>query len=143
MLKDEKLRIQLINVHKLETLVRLSGLMGSRRRFIASVSSSEDDAESGLDVGGVTVRAPLLFHRGSAGGASGDRRSSSSETAAVAFTCQDALDQIGFGRWHVVLLCFSGMVWFSDAVAIMLLSHIGPAVRATHRGPSLLAWPWE
>ena len=104
--------------------------MGSRRRFIASVSSSEDDAESGLDVGGVTVRAPLLFHRGSAGGGSGDRISSSSDTAAVAFTCQDALDQIGFGRWHVVLLCFSGMVWFSDAVAIMLLSHIGPAVSA-------------
>ena len=30
----------------------------------------------------------------------------------------------------MLLLCFSGMVWFSDAVEIMLLSHLGPAVRA-------------
>ena len=63
-------------------------------------------------------RAPLLptSRRGS-----DDRES---ET----FTCQEALDHIGFGRWQVMLLVQSGMVWFGDAVEMMLLSHIGPAV---------------
>lgn len=44
------------------------------------------------------------------------------------FTCQEALDTIGLGRWHMCLLCYSGLVWASDATEIMLLSYIGPAV---------------
>ena len=55
-------------------------------------------------------------------------RRDSDDRESEAFTCQEALDHIGFGRWQVMLLVQSGMVWFGDAVEMMLLSHIGPAV---------------
>ncbi len=36
----------------------------------------------------------------------------------------------GFGRFHVMLLFYCGCAWAADAVEMMLLSFLGPAVRA-------------
>jgi hypothetical protein len=35
----------------------------------------------------------------------------------------------GFGRFHVVLLLYCGCAWAADAMEMMLLSFLGPAVR--------------
>ncbi len=41
----------------------------------------------------------------------------------------------GFGRFQWVVLFYCGCAWAADAVEMMLLSFLGPAVRTTHLGP--------
>ena len=45
------------------------------------------------------------------------------------FTVGDAIDAVGFGRFHFVLLALTGAVWAADAMEMMLLSFLGPAAR--------------
>ncbi|CAL5229494.1 g12830 [Coccomyxa viridis] len=45
------------------------------------------------------------------------------------YTIGAALDHIGFGRFHVMLLFYCGCAWAADAVEMMLLSFLGPAVK--------------
>ncbi|KAK9821616.1 hypothetical protein WJX81_008270 [Elliptochloris bilobata] len=45
------------------------------------------------------------------------------------YTVGEAIDQIGFGRFQVVLLLYCGCAWAADAMEMMLLSFLGPAVR--------------
>ena len=40
----------------------------------------------------------------------------------------DAVDRAGFTKFHVLLLLLAGAVWAADAMEMMLLSFIGPAV---------------
>ncbi|CAK0787220.1 hypothetical protein CVIRNUC_010436 [Coccomyxa viridis] len=47
----------------------------------------------------------------------------------VTFSIGEALDHIGFGRFHVMLLFYCGCAWAADAVEMMLLSFLGPAVK--------------
>ncbi|CAL8465087.1 g4622 [Coccomyxa elongata] len=45
------------------------------------------------------------------------------------YTVGEALDTIGFGRFQWVVLFYCGCAWAADAVEMMLLSFLGPAVR--------------
>eukprot|EP00798_Chlamydomonas_sp_ICE-L_P023273 gene23273-30503_t len=45
----------------------------------------------------------------------------------VEMNIDSALEAVQFGRYHVLLFCYSGLVWFSDALEVMLLSFLGPA----------------
>ncbi|WIA28090.1 hypothetical protein OEZ86_010672 [Tetradesmus obliquus] len=40
---------------------------------------------------------------------------------------EDALDAIGLGRFHVLLLLCVSLVWAGDAMEVMILSYLGPA----------------
>jgi hypothetical protein len=41
----------------------------------------------------------------------------------------EAVDSGGFGRFQWLLLIYVGMAWMSDALEMMLLSYLGPALR--------------
>lgn len=43
-----------------------------------------------------------------------------------AFTVDEALAYIGFGRFQVILLIVLGMAWFADATEILVLAFLGP-----------------
>ena len=45
------------------------------------------------------------------------------------YTVDDAVNALGFGRFQMFMLVYTGMAWTSDAMEMMLLSFIGPAVR--------------
>ncbi|XP_074564705.1 organic cation/carnitine transporter 7-like isoform X1 [Curcuma longa] len=45
------------------------------------------------------------------------------------FTVDDALLSIGFGKFQALVLCYAGMGWISEAMEMMLLSFVGPAVQ--------------
>lgn len=45
------------------------------------------------------------------------------------FRVDEALDAIGFGKFQLGVLAFTGFAWVSDAMEMMLLSFIGPAMR--------------
>ncbi|KAK9757056.1 hypothetical protein RND81_01G137300 [Saponaria officinalis] len=46
------------------------------------------------------------------------------------YTVDDALVAMGFGKFQLLLLAYAGMGWISEAMEMMLLSFIGPAVQA-------------
>ncbi|RAL42670.1 hypothetical protein DM860_009177 [Cuscuta australis] len=45
------------------------------------------------------------------------------------YTVEEALVTMGFGKFQVLVLIYAGMGWISEAMEIMLLSFVGPAVR--------------
>ena len=45
------------------------------------------------------------------------------------YTAVEALDHVGFGKFQIRALCFVGFAWAADAMEMMLLSFIGPAMR--------------
>ncbi|KAL5540128.1 hypothetical protein UlMin_042352 [Ulmus minor] len=47
------------------------------------------------------------------------------------YTVDEALSAVGFGKFQAILLLYAGLGWFADAMEIMILSFIGPALR-TH-----------
>ncbi|KAJ8763496.1 hypothetical protein K2173_002379 [Erythroxylum novogranatense] len=46
------------------------------------------------------------------------------------YTVDEALASLGFGKFQVLVLVYAGMGWVSDAMEMMILSFIGPAVKA-------------
>jgi len=52
-----------------------------------------------------------------------------SDLGSASYTVDEALEALGLGKWHLALFCFSGLVWFSDSIEVMLLSFTGPAAR--------------
>lgn len=46
------------------------------------------------------------------------------------FTVDDALIAMGSGKFQIYLLAYAGMAWIAEAMEMMLLSFIGPAVQA-------------
>ncbi|WOL13198.1 organic cation/carnitine transporter 7 isoform X1 [Canna indica] len=46
------------------------------------------------------------------------------------FTVDEALLSIGFGKFQALVLCYAGMGWISEAMEMMLLSFVGPAVQS-------------
>lgn len=48
--------------------------------------------------------------------------------SASTYTVDQALDHIGFGRFQLVMILYSGFAWLTDAMEVMLLSYLGPAV---------------
>lgn len=45
------------------------------------------------------------------------------------YTVDEALLLLGFGRFQVLLLAYAGIGWISEAMEMMLLSFVGPAVQ--------------
>ncbi|KAI4387512.1 hypothetical protein MLD38_005340 [Melastoma candidum] len=46
------------------------------------------------------------------------------------YTVDEALISVGFGKFQVLILCYAGLGWISEAMEVMLLSFVGPAVRS-------------
>lgn len=52
------------------------------------------------------------------------------ETSKLSFTVEEAMDSLGFGKFQALLLGYTGMAWVAEAMEMMLLSFVGPAVRS-------------
>ncbi|GKV26814.1 hypothetical protein SLEP1_g36044 [Rubroshorea leprosula] len=52
------------------------------------------------------------------------------EDGGQTFTVDDALLAMGFGKFQILVLVYAGMGWVSEAMEMMLLSFIGPAVQS-------------
>ncbi|MCD7458832.1 Organic cation/carnitine transporter 7 [Datura stramonium] len=46
------------------------------------------------------------------------------------YTVDEALVALGFGNFQVLVLIYAGMGWISEAMEMMLLSFVGPAVQS-------------
>ncbi|GMH17539.1 hypothetical protein Nepgr_019380 [Nepenthes gracilis] len=46
------------------------------------------------------------------------------------YTIDEALVEMGFGKFQILVLAYAGMGWVSEAMEMMLLSFVGPAVQA-------------
>jgi hypothetical protein len=53
------------------------------------------------------------------------------------YTVEDAMNTVGFGKYHWFLVFLAGMAWMGDAMEVMILSYLGPAVSARLRGTLL------
>uniref|UniRef100_A0A4W3HQ22 SVOP-like n=1 Tax=Callorhinchus milii TaxID=7868 RepID=A0A4W3HQ22_CALMI len=52
---------------------------------------------------------------------------------AKTFTVDEAVEHIGFGRFHILLLCIMGSTSVAEAMEIMLLAVMSPAIRCEWR----------
>jgi hypothetical protein len=50
-------------------------------------------------------------------------------TEDTTFTAEEAIEYLGFGKFQWGMLFYVGLIWFADAMELMMLSFIGPAVR--------------
>ncbi|KAF6155202.1 hypothetical protein GIB67_019728 [Kingdonia uniflora] len=50
--------------------------------------------------------------------------------ATTMFSVDQALVSMGFGKFHGLILAYAGMGWVSEAMEMMLLSFVGPAVQS-------------
>ncbi|GKV00408.1 hypothetical protein SLEP1_g13099 [Rubroshorea leprosula] len=48
----------------------------------------------------------------------------------LTYTLDEALDAAGFGKFQVLVLSYAGLDWFAEAMEVMILSFIGPAVKS-------------
>ncbi|CAG9461743.1 unnamed protein product [Pedinophyceae sp. YPF-701] len=48
------------------------------------------------------------------------------EEEEAVFTVDDALSDMGFGKWQLLVLFYCGVAWSADAMEMMLLSFLGP-----------------
>lgn len=46
------------------------------------------------------------------------------------YTVDDALAAVGFGKFQILVLAYAGMGWISEAMEMMLLSFVGPALQS-------------
>ncbi|CAI9261935.1 unnamed protein product [Lactuca saligna] len=46
------------------------------------------------------------------------------------YTVDDALASVGFGKFQMLVLAYAGMGWISEAMEMMLLSFVGPALQS-------------
>lgn len=46
------------------------------------------------------------------------------------YTVDEALNNLGFGYYQVFVFIYAGMGWISEAMEMMLLSFVGPAVQS-------------
>ncbi|KAI3496298.1 hypothetical protein L1887_38655 [Cichorium endivia] len=47
----------------------------------------------------------------------------------VAYTLDEALSTIGFGNFQFIVLAYAGLGWVAEAMEMMLLSFVGPAIK--------------
>ncbi|CAK7345859.1 unnamed protein product [Dovyalis caffra] len=45
------------------------------------------------------------------------------------YTMDEALTSVGFGKFQILVLAYAGLGWFSEAMELMILSFVGPAVK--------------
>ncbi|KAL2943281.1 Organic cation/carnitine transporter 7 [Bienertia sinuspersici] len=48
----------------------------------------------------------------------------------LAYTVDDALVTMGFGKLQYLVLAYAGMAWVSEAMEMMILSFVGPALKS-------------
>lgn len=48
----------------------------------------------------------------------------------LVYTLDEALTFMGFGKFQGLALAYSGLGWFSEAMEVMILSFVGPAVKS-------------
>ncbi|XP_061951383.1 organic cation/carnitine transporter 7-like [Populus nigra] len=48
----------------------------------------------------------------------------------LVYTLDDALASAGFGKFQFLVLAYAGLGWFAEAMEIMILSFVGPAVKS-------------
>lgn len=53
------------------------------------------------------------------------------EEPAQTFTLNDALNAYGFGRTQIIMFFFCGLAWAGDGMEMLLISYLGPEVRAS------------
>lgn len=46
------------------------------------------------------------------------------------YTLDEALSALRFGKYQALVLAYAGLGWFSEAMEIMILSFVGPAVKS-------------
>ncbi|KAD3336839.1 hypothetical protein E3N88_32358 [Mikania micrantha] len=46
------------------------------------------------------------------------------------YSVDDALAAVGFGKFQILVLGYAGMGWISEAMEMMLLSFVGPALES-------------
>ncbi|KAJ9128747.1 hypothetical protein P3X46_034519 [Hevea brasiliensis] len=51
------------------------------------------------------------------------------ESERLVYTLDEALAAVGFGKFQGLVLVYAGFGWFSEAIEIMILSFVGPAVK--------------
>ena len=104
----------------------------SRRALGTSGSSSSSLAENVNhgQMGDVNLGSASSLEAADAdAAAAASQELARSESDFATYTVDDALNHLGFGRYQVFMLVYTGMAWTSDAMEMMLLSFIGPAVR--------------
>lgn len=48
----------------------------------------------------------------------------------LVYTVDEALASVGFGKFQGLVLVYAGLAWFADAMEVMILSFVGPAVKS-------------
>ncbi|KAL2943162.1 Organic cation/carnitine transporter 7 [Bienertia sinuspersici] len=48
----------------------------------------------------------------------------------MTYTVDDALVKMGFGRLQYLVLAYAGMGWVAEAMEMMILSFVGPALKS-------------
>ncbi|KAF5787669.1 putative major facilitator, sugar transporter, major facilitator superfamily [Helianthus annuus] len=51
------------------------------------------------------------------------------DEGSVSYTLDEALGAIGFGRFQLIVLAYAGLGWVAEAMEMMLLSFVGPAMK--------------
>ncbi|KAK7815064.1 organic cation/carnitine transporter 7 [Quercus suber] len=46
------------------------------------------------------------------------------------YTVEEAIAAMGFGKFQILVLAYAGMGWISEAMEMMLLSFVGPALQS-------------
>ncbi|KAJ8767889.1 hypothetical protein K2173_020829 [Erythroxylum novogranatense] len=52
------------------------------------------------------------------------------DAEALVYTLDEGLSAVGFGKFQLMLLLYAGFGWVSEAMEIMILSFVGPAVKS-------------
>ncbi|XP_050217766.1 organic cation/carnitine transporter 7-like [Mercurialis annua] len=52
-----------------------------------------------------------------------------SERQGLAYSLDEALNAVGFGKFQGLVLVYAGLGWFAEAMEVMILSFVGPAVK--------------
>ena len=51
------------------------------------------------------------------------------ENERVEYTLDEAISSIGFGNFQFIVLAYAGLGWVAEAMEMMLLSFVGPALQ--------------
>lgn len=81
-----------------------------------------------MDITDPAMRQYMGMEDVSGAGQSGAAGKQPDEPAEETFTIQQAIDNIGFGKFQVKLSILTGVAWMADAMEMMILSILSPAL---------------
>ncbi|XP_023739636.1 organic cation/carnitine transporter 7 isoform X1 [Lactuca sativa] len=59
----------------------------------------------------------------------GEHERSPEKDEGVSYTLDEAISSIGFGKFQFIVLAYAGLGWVAEAMEMMLLSFVGPAIQ--------------